>query len=385
MRNRAATRCFERPWCTVFAVATLVACSNDPQVSTGAETGTGDPSVTGTSTDALDETTDSTGSVATGTTATASTGLQDTTSSESGSSETTTGRPVEPVPVRVLAINVGNASPQYGCWEYKLCRSQDVVALRGYIETWQPDIIMLSEVLRAAQLDGLSDNGPILPEGYAGRCGESLDRDSLESAAWNAADASHEHECIAWKTARVTPVEDSAASAYGRNDDWGRGNCSFDFTGFRMRLMVDDSLEVTAVAVHPNSQQADCRTEEIGRYWDELAEGERLVIGGDWNTEDLAEIQPAATVDTAYYAGEHFDIAVHENEYSAHYAFGVSNRKLDHVFVRKLAACTECGMYFGTDDLEFASALGGYDDHPRADGGSGFDHRQILTDLWLLP
>jgi hypothetical protein len=28
------------------------------------------------------------------------------------------------VPLRYLAINVGNASLQYGCWEYKLCRPE---------------------------------------------------------------------------------------------------------------------------------------------------------------------------------------------------------------------------------------------------------------------
>ena len=66
-------------------------------------------------------------------------------------------------PLRYLAINVGNASLQYGCWEYKLCRAQDVANIRNYIGTWKPDVILLSEVLREAQLTGASDNVPIHP------------------------------------------------------------------------------------------------------------------------------------------------------------------------------------------------------------------------------
>src|SRR4030042_7175592 len=73
--------------------------------------------------------------------------------------------------LRYLAINVGNASPQYGCWEYKLCRAQDVQNLRNYIATWKPDVIMLSEVYRAAQLTGTANNGPILPAVSSGRWG----------------------------------------------------------------------------------------------------------------------------------------------------------------------------------------------------------------------
>src|SRR3972149_3993323 len=130
---------------------------------------------------------------------------------------------------RYLAINVGNASPQYGCWEYKLCRAQDVQNLRNYIATWQPDVIMLSEVYRAAQLTGTANNGPILPGGYTGVCGESRDRYSGALVAYNAANASHEHECIAWKTSRLSYVSGSAASAFGRNDAYGQSNCSYDF------------------------------------------------------------------------------------------------------------------------------------------------------------
>ena len=56
--------------------------------------------------------------------------------------------------LRYLTLNVGNASPQYGCWEYKMCRPEDAADLRAYIQAWQPDILLLTEVYRAAQLTG---------------------------------------------------------------------------------------------------------------------------------------------------------------------------------------------------------------------------------------
>jgi hypothetical protein len=123
--------------------------------------------------------------------------------------------------LRYLAINAGNASPQYGCWEYKLCRAQDVQHLRDYIAAWQPDVVMLSEVYRSAQLTGTANNGPILPAGYTGMCGESRDRNTGALVSWDAANASHEHECVAWKTSRLSYVAGSAKSAYGRNDSYG--------------------------------------------------------------------------------------------------------------------------------------------------------------------
>lgn len=285
--------------------------------------------------------------------------------------------------LRYLAINVGNASPQYGCWEYKLCRAQDVQNLRNYIATWKPDIIMLSEVYRAAQLTGTANNGPILPSGYTGVCGESRDRYTGALVAYNAANASHEHECIAWKTSRVSMVSGSAASAYGRNDSYGQSNCSYDFTGFRVNLVLDNAYTITAVAVHPDSGNASCRTEEISRYWSQLAVGGNTIIGGDWNTDSDSEIQRPAAFKVNYLRGQHWTLANHTNEYSAIYGFGLIKRKLDHTFSNFGSPCTSCGGVYGSSSLTYGSVLGGYDGHPRADNGEGMDHRQILADVTL--
>lgn len=54
---------------------------------------------------------------------------------------TTTGEPAAPVTLRALFINVGNASPQFDCFEYKLCRPQDGASVRAYIAERQPDVI----------------------------------------------------------------------------------------------------------------------------------------------------------------------------------------------------------------------------------------------------
>jgi hypothetical protein len=284
--------------------------------------------------------------------------------------------------LRYLAINVGNASPQYSCWEYKLCRKRDIDKIREYIDNWQPDIILLSEVFSRAQLETSERHGPILPSGYTGMCGESRDRFTNELVDFDAPNASHEHECIAWKTSRVSYVMDSALSAYGRNDKVGRSmKCNYDFTGFRVKLLLDNTTPITAVTVHPNSKNAECRREEIARYWSELAEGDNVIIGGDWNTESMNEISPPDRFRINYSAGHHWDIAYHRNEYSAIYGWSILPpwlapslyKKLDHAF-----------SSFGEPDtshLHYGSALGGYDGHPRADGGAGCDHRQILVDL----
>lgn len=296
--------------------------------------------------------------------------------------------------LRYLAINVGNASPQFGCWEYKLCRQQDVENLRKYITQWQPDIIMLSEVYQAEQLTGTAVNGPILPPGYTGICGESRDRYTGELVAWNAPNASHEHECIAWKTSRLSLVPNSAKSAYGRNDSYSIGSatqsprhgniaakCSYDFTGFRAKLLLNNRVDITAVAVHPNSTNSNCRTEEISRYWSTLAEGERVIIGGDWNTSADAELQTPSAFKVNYSRGKHWHFVTHSGEYSAQYLWGFIGQQFDHTFSNFGIPCTNCGYFYNTTDLPFGSALGGYDGHPRADGGSGMDHRQILVDL----
>lgn len=300
-------------------------------------------------------------------------------------------------PLRYLAINVGNASLRFGCWEYKLCRAQDVQNLRNYIATWQPDVIMLSEVYQAEQLTGKAVNGPILPEGYTGICGESRDRYTGALVAWNADNASHEHECVAWKTSRLSLVADSAKSAYGRNDAYGRkvddaysrkddngkSKCNYDFTGFRVKLLLEGKTTITAVAVHPDSLSANCRTEEISRYWSTLADGSHAIVGGDWNTSSDEELQKPAAFVVNYSRGQHWKLAKHSGEYSAKYFFGLIKRKLEQAYSNFGIPCTTCGSVYGSANLPFGSVLGGYDDHPRADNSKGMDHRQILVDLTI--
>jgi hypothetical protein len=55
--------------------------------------------------------------------------------------------------------------------------------------------------------------------------------------------------------------------------------------------------------------------------------------------------------------------------------------KYDFAYSNFGAACTGCGGAYGTSSLAYASACGGYDGMPRADGGDGMDHRQLLVDL----
>ncbi|MBN1209754.1 MAG: endonuclease/exonuclease/phosphatase family protein [Myxococcaceae bacterium] len=281
--------------------------------------------------------------------------------------------------LRYLTLNVGNASPQYGCWEYKMCRPEDGADLRAYILAWQPDILLLTEVYRAAQLTGGANGGPILPDGYTGVCGKSVDRNTGAPAAFDASNASHEHECIAWKKSRLSLVPGSELSAYGRNDSWGKSNCEYDFTGFRVRLLLDGKYTLTAVIAHPDSDNASCRTEEIARYWSTLAQGSRVIIAGDFNTASATELQRRASFADNFAGGKHWNVATHD-EYTAFYIFGIK-KKLDWAYSNFGAACTHCGPDYGSASLSYGSVCGGYEGMPRADGGDGFDHRQLLVDM----
>ena len=294
----------------------------------------------------------------------------------------TTAAELTGTPLRYLAINVGNASPQYGCWEYKLCRSGDVANLRSYIATWKPDVVLLTEVYRAAQLTGGMNYGPILPDGYTGVCGQSRDRYTGALATYDASNASHEHECIAWKKSRLSMVTGSALSAYGRNDAYGQSNCDYDFTGFKVNLTVDGAVPLTAVIAHPQAgSNSSCRTEEIARYWSTLATGTRTIIGGDFNTESTAELQRPASFGINYSLGSHWGVWQH-SEWTAFYVLGIKY-KYDHAFSNFGSYCLDCGPTYGTASLQYGSVVGGYEGHPRADTGSGMDHRQILVDMQL--
>lgn len=284
------------------------------------------------------------------------------------------------VPLRYLAINAGNASPQFGCWEYKLCRQQDVENLRNYIATWQPDIIMISEVYMSGQLKDNMFFGPILPPGYDGVCGKSICRHTGDTVAWDASDASHEHECVAWKTSRIELISGSEKSVYGRNDAYGQSNnCNYDFTAFRVNLLLEGQDIITAIAVHPNSTNVQCRMYEISNYWDQLAEGDKVIIGGDFNTDDDSELQVPSDYKINFSKGHYWDLTYFSNHYSAVYI--LYSKHLDHAFSNSGKPCTDCGNYYGTSDLQYGAALGGYNNHPRADAGSGMDHRQILVDM----
>ena len=303
------------------------------------------------------------------------------------------------IPLRYLAINAGNVSYRY-CrdFEYKLCTRDTADRLRNYISTWQPDVIMISEVYRATQLKGMAldrngndRGGPILPDGYDGVCGESRNRFTHALADWDASNASHEHECIAWKVSRVSMIPGTAHSEYGRNDTPHYQNlCDYDFTAFGVRLRLANSVSINAVAVHPDSGPSACRVEEIGRYWAYWgSSGIKTIIGGDWNTDDPVELQVPTHRGFGnppnYSLGQHWNIAYHPNEYTAFYQWPLTDKKLDHSYSNFGLACTNCGHYYGTADLIYGSALGGYDSHPPADGTGGMDHRQILVDMLVQP
>jgi hypothetical protein len=281
-------------------------------------------------------------------------------------------------PLRFLSANLGNVGFQ--CWESKLCDSSVVARFRDYIQTWSPDIILLSEVYKRTQLDSTDEGGPILPSGYSYDCGKSLTRSDSLPALWNDANSSHEHECIAWKTSLFTMVPNSSKSVYGRNDAYGAQNCNYDFTAHSVKLIYNNMDTITPVALHPNSMVSQCRVYEINKYWTELiGNNTKAIIAGDWNTDVQADLQVPSQFNTIFSMGNYWNLFYSSTDYSE--TVFLSNKHLDHAFSNFGQPCTNCGSVYGTVDLPYGAALGGYNGHPRADGGSGMDHRQILIDM----
>jgi len=317
--------------------------------------------------------------------------------------------------LRYLAMNVGNVAMGCNAYENKLCTPDVSDQLRAYIATWKPDILLLSEVLDEPQLtrtlfesdikaDGDPNKnlgGPILPNiaalAYAVSCHPSVDRDTGLAETTNVMDnakASHRHECVVYDTKKFALV--SAGSVYGSNADaWDKANCHFDFTarGADLRFLGGkdkhgDDIVLTAIAIHPpsnpvSSAQRKCRVGEIARVWSTLAAGnKRVLIGGDWNTQEDAELQVPAGFYANYSKGHHFAFAAHDDEYSAQYLPPFGKWQYDHAFTNFGTPCTTCGKHYRGDaqNLAYGSALGDYDGHPWA-ANPGLDHRQLLVDL----
>lgn len=337
------------------------------------------------------------------------------------------------IPLRYLAINVGNlrALDDYAL---KLSEADVVGRIKNYLTNWQPDVILLSEVFDSRQLNQdlfynnsvlgfpVRENiGNLLPEGYAGRCGESRFRNGTVANPPNQPGASHEHECIAWKTSRLTYVEGSARSERGADSaalGFEPDECNYDFTAFRVKLKLKGVKEpITAVTIHPKSGMplsvpnhdaqdnaaSACRKDTIRRVWQNLVgSNPNVIIGGDWNTDLPAELQvpfrsasnPKGFINNLsfgkYWDGTFANGRHHTASYigkPVHYDHAFSN------FGRpatKLA--TDFPQYYpggSARNLKFGAAVGGFgtgtlglsDIHPRADSGSGCDHRQLLIDM----
>ena len=302
--------------------------------------------------------------------------------------------------LRYLAINAGNVAITCRDYEFKVCSPDTSGRILDYITTWAPDVVLVSEVLDEPQLDRVlhdSDlraggdpesnlGGPLLPPGYDHVCHPSVDRTTGVAGTAHPLDnpaASHRHECVAWRRDRLALV--SEAHVLGANSPELRAKCNYDVTAQAATLaLLGTDLQVTGIAPHPSSDSEDvaCRKDIIARLWRELAQGPRVFLGGDFNTDAGDELQVPSGMQIHYSDGFHFATR-HDGEYTAKYVLRPA-MSLDHAYGNFGRACTTCGRFYGGpgQDLPFGSALGDWDGHPWA-AKPGIDHRQILVDLEL--
>lgn len=217
--------------------------------------------------------------------------------------------------------------------------------------------------------------------------------------------SSGEHECIGWRRERFSLVPGSDRSVYGRNDEYGRKKCNFDFTGFALQLVdhMRGGQAFTVAVVHPDSTKPDCRRYEIEEYWDKLVDHDgESIIAGDWNAgircltgkklcsdngEDLQYPPPHPSPfkwRTIYSNGIYWDgVAERFPHDPTAAAVGPVRLWIDHAFANFGEPCFNCGHFYDTEDFKWGAAVGGSDGMERADGGSGCDHRQIIWDMWV--
>lgn len=263
--------------------------------------------------------------------------------------------------IRVLSANVGNAD--LSCPEYKLCDPQVMKNIKKYIQTWKPDLLLFSELLRSSQLK------EIIPDEYTGICGKSVDRRTGEPAEWDSPSSSHEHECIAWRKDKLEMIPNSQKSSYGRNDLIGKFKCKYDFTGFRAMFKFED-IVLNAVVVHPNSMFSDCRVYEIDQYWKTLASNStRTIVAGDFNAgisnilgiirNSTEELQVPREFRTVYSNGQYWNLAnFYPQDPTAGAILGGIKMWIDHMFVNFGKPCTNCGQFYGTESLPYGVVVG---------------------------
>lgn len=312
-----------------------------------------------------------------------------------------------PVPFRYISANVGGF--YNGCWRHKLCHPEVVEAIQQFIADWQPDMLLLTEMTRQDQLMGTAVGGPVLPPGYTGVCGKSINRFTGQVTTYDDDNGSGEHDCVAWKTSRLSLVPGSEHSVPGRNDSAKAvSDCQYFCTSFRVQLVLDGTLPITGVIVHPDAFHDWCREYEIKQYWEQQPgpAGTCSFVGGDWNAGKMcaldsshlcfdnasstAVLQVPASFDVEYSNGEHYNYGKVEYDPTWTGAFLVDNfydAFYDHVFATGGLCgvpCPHCGALYGTVDIPGGVAVGGYDGMPRMCGsGSGCDHHQVMLDKLL--
>jgi len=266
--------------------------------------------------------------------------------------------------VRFMSLNVGNTSPQ--CYESKLCDPLAAVAIKSFISNHQPDILLLSELCSKLQLKGPEQcwvesgdvmvralgllrqknprfgqaSGGILPPGYDGVCGQSVDPRG-NPAGDRASGATSSHECIAWKTSKFDHT------GFLKQINPNAQHCNADFTSVRADLKSKASGKVfSAITAHPPSVLSKLQTTHlewnglkpsvvqcdnvkfINRIWLEMVdEANNVILGGDFNMPDpgydtYKKSHPSTKMQPVYHQGSYFGQSVIPR----------TSKKLDHVF-----------------------------------------------------
>lgn len=235
--------------------------------------------------------------------------------------------------------------------------------------------------------------GPLLASGYDYVCRTSRDP-SGDPEVWDnePSAGSHEHLCIAWKTSKASqvgqPTDINSFNSRPESMDPSdvADNCYGDYGTFSVDLAID-GLTIRFSTFHSSISNTDCRDAQILDLVGHVREAEYSVWAGDFEgLTDLSDVLPEGHF-TVYSNGRHWGSDKHPGEVTS------TRGAFTHAMMNFGEACTDCGdKVYGTNNLEFGSAVGPYHGHRRWDGynedetdwawrTAGGDHYQILTDV----
>lgn len=295
----------------------------------------------------------------------------------------------EPLELTLLQANVGNVSLDcYGGYMSNLCSVPVEERLAANIQSLQPDIVVLQELVSPEQCDDIDENNPDRVCHEAHLAEEPLQARRLVGPGYTiVCDERNGFECVA------------VAASFGSIEGCGQNEvCLNSAETLEVPQDCDPGFTVSAVTVAPTEEsvqtfkvinghpasglEVDCRADQIRRIFESVGDNQALapeaipsMVAGDFNLDPYRQNDESVNIWKDHVGQDktfsyHSGIAEHDPPYYTSFS-AIGNYTLDHV-VSNTAQGT-------------CLTLGEAPDTDRLDGGAGCDHRALWCALMVNP